>query len=174
MSARLAMLLALVFAGCASEPITAELLDPGWKNDVGWPADTMEEGTATLITDPSGTVGALTATLYDGDCIVAWSLVGDRTTCRDCEFAFDVEMEVVEDTCGMGTSFRGTLEVGNGAIYISYSRLASYERVGNTLTFDSREDDSDVPEPYYDPYYYGDYYSPYSIDYYGTLTLLAR
>ena len=171
MPSPLAPLLALLFLGCASEPITAEVLDPGWKRDVGWPAnDAGSDGTPPTITDPSGAVGALTASLSDRDCIVAWSLEGNRTSCRDCAFAFDIELEVVEDTCGMGASLSGTLELGNGAVYISYARLATYERVGNTITFDSREDDADEPEPYYDD----DYYSPYSIEYYGTLTLLAR
>ena len=140
MSSRLLPILGLLFMGCDREPITADQLDPSWKNDVGWPAESMGDATTPTITDPSGTAGEITASLYDGDCMVTWSLEGDRTSCRDCEFAFDIDMVVTEDTCGMGANFSGTLELGNGAVYISYARLSSYERVGNTIVFDSREE----------------------------------
>jgi hypothetical protein len=171
MSVRLSCFSALFFVGCGNEPITADLLDPDWKNDAGWPVASTGDTTPSTITDPSGTVGELTASLSDDDCIVTWSVDGDRTSCSDCEFAFDILMEVVEDTCGMGSTFRGTLEIGHGAVYFLDTRLASYERIGNAIVFDSREDGSDSTEPYdyYDDYYYG----PSSVAYYGTLNLLA-
>ena len=51
MPSLLAPLLALLFLGCASEPITAEVLDPGWKRDVGWPANEAgSDGTPPTIT----------------------------------------------------------------------------------------------------------------------------
>lgn len=170
MSARLRTALIIFAIGCGPEPITADTLDKDWTEAIGWPSgDTDQTGTA-LITDPTGISGDMGATLYGGECVVIWSVAGDRTTCDDCTFAFDVDLEVLEDRCGVAGPVSVTMSLNGGAVYIEYTRLAEYLRTGNTITFDSLEEDygAPAPEPYYDYYYY------YSTNtYYGTLRLLG-
>jgi hypothetical protein len=164
---RALLLLTIVFFGCGTAPITADTLDKDWVDAIGWPADeTGEEGT-TIITDPTGIRGELTADLSSAGCLVTWAIDGERTTCRDCEFAFDAALSVLEDTCGISSAANVLLTLNAGAVYVEYNRLAAYERIGNTITFDSLAESTGTPEPYYYGYY--EYY--YSFSYYGTLVL---
>ncbi|MBO86212.1 MAG: hypothetical protein CL927_12710 [Deltaproteobacteria bacterium] len=173
MHRRLVPSLALLILGCEPDPITADTLDKDWVDAIGWPEEASDAAPTAIITDPGAISGELSALLYGSECAVTWSVDGERTTCRDCEFAFDVLLDVVADPCGAGSAVAVTLSLGSGSVYVNDYRLASYDRIGNTITFNSLEDSGDTPEPYYYGYY-DDYYYSSPNDYYGRLTLLAR
>ena len=170
MSAHPRIALTVCALGCGPEPITADTLDKDWTDTIGWPAGDIDQTESQVITDPTGISGDMGATLYGGECVVIWSVAGDRTTCADCTFAFDVDLEVLEDRCGLAGPVSVTMSLNRGAVYIEYTRLAEYVRTGNTITFDSLDDSYGAPAP--EPYYDYDYYSSTNT-YYGTLRLLG-
>jgi len=156
--------------GCQTEPITADTLDAAWRESIGWPELDPDASVSAFIDNPGAIAGELSVLTGGGSCLVTWSMRGDSTDCRDCEYGFSVDLEVVEDTCGMGSPIGITFSMNRGYVYADYHRLATYVRTGNTILFDSRYDDvGEMEDPYYGDYYYG-----YTNDYYGSATLLAR
>jgi|GEM_PF-5745071 len=161
--------LPLLAIGCGEPSITADGLESSWKESIGWP-ELDPDFEESIVTDPQAITGEFTASRYSGECYTTWAFEGDRTDCYDCEFAFYVSLDPIADTCGYGYTTRGTFFVNNGYVYFDYTRMASVDQIGNSLQWDSRDDDGgDEPYGYYEYYY--DYYST---DYYGSATLLAR
>lgn len=161
----------VALTGCGVAPITADTLDNGWKEQIGWPEAAAEGTEPVIITDPGAISGEYSSTLYGGECVVTWSMQGERSDCSGCDFAFYVEMQPIEDDCGAGYTTRGTFMLSRGYVYFDYRRLTPYDLSGNTLTWDSRADDTGDDEPYG---YYEYYYDYYGNDYYGLATFLAR
>ena len=154
-----------LWMGCAGSPITADTLDPDWKREVGWPEATEEATSTAIVTDPTAITGELGIEFYGGECMVRWTLDGERTTCDDCVFAFETAFDLVEDTCGGTSSLTATVSLNRSYLYVNYSRIAPYEQVGNTISFDTRSG-SGGSTGYYDDYY--------AFEYYGQFQLLDR
>jgi hypothetical protein len=170
MRARTALAIVLTTTGCQTEPITADTLDAAWRESIGWPEVDPDASVSTIIDNPGAITGELSTLAGGGSCLVTWSMTGESIDCRDCEYGFSVDLEVVEDTCGLGAAVGITFSMNRGYVYANYNRLASYIRTGNNIIFDSRTDSMDDPDVPYDyDYYYG-----YTYDYYGSATLLAR
>jgi hypothetical protein len=156
-------------SGCGIDPITADTLDANWKEAYGWP-EYDPNATTTIVTDPSAIAGEFSMDYY-GECTTTWEMAGTRSDCRSCDYAFSVELNVTDDSCGWGGRMSGTFMVNYGYAYFNYTRLGYVNVSGNTLSWDGRED-SPYPD-YYGEYYYYDYYGG-GLAYYGTATLLAR
>lgn len=166
-----AVSIVLTLGGCVEDAPSADGLDAGWKEDIGWPEADPNAAASVQVTDPGRMAGTFTIELYGGECRTTWTMDGTRTDCRDCDYAFQVELDPVDDGCGYGR-WDAQMQVANGFIYLNYNRMASVEVIGNVLTWDSRDGDD---EPYgYDGYYGEYYYGYYSTVYYGTGTLYAR
>jgi len=147
-------------------------LDKSWKEDIAAnhiPSGEGTDFTGVPVEDPTGIEGTYSILTDGGDCLVRYDLDGVRADCSSCDYAFEVELDVSLDNCGMGDDDNWTtrFEFRRDRLYVNERYVASFTVDGAWVEWSGSGYTG-----YYDYYYYyygGDYGST---TYYGSALLL--
>ncbi len=167
----IAVLFGLHTSACGNDVVVADEVDSNWKDDVWADNGDAEAPTTTPgISDPQTIDGTISVYIDSVGCLLSFHMQGERTDCRDCDYAFWVDLDVADDGCGLGSSgVSGMFMLRNEHVYFEYFDWGPATLSGPLLEWDNSLEDSPT-----EPYYYGDYYYDYyrtSYHYYGSAIL---
>jgi hypothetical protein len=112
-----------------------------------------DDPTTTTVTTIEELVAVGTAGFFmeENACAVLWDLQGEGSDCDDCALAFEIDLSLVEDSCGGATDIAGSLEFRAGATYFERFYWGSYDFSGGMITWATA---GYVAGPGGDNYYY--------------------
>jgi len=108
--------------------------ESGTVDGTGSGPDDPTTSTSTMIEELVA-FGAAGVYIQESACAVIWDLQGEGSDCGDCALAFEVELSISEDSCGVATDADGRLEFRAGATYFDGFYWGSYAFSGDTISW---------------------------------------
>jgi len=106
-------------------------LNQSWKEDIAAdhvPTGEGSEFNGAPVEDPSGIEGTFNILDQETDCVVRYDMEGDPVECSGCDYAFDVELLLSLDSCGVsGDEARSArAEFSRDRFYLDGTYIAAF------------------------------------------------